>query len=209
MAKEIVEETVKESTHASIEFFGEVDRKGHRMDGYITANYPAWYFDTAIDELEGGIEDKKRLLASGSVHPTEVEITIRNLKNEQDRLSKILESKPKIKPTQKDRLSRIYNELGNEIRNFLFTYDEMNKGLAGAHEEVRRQSTHFIKVDSDLARSCNVPVDQGKVTREGAARIWKITGKYLGEETNVEALRRSHKHGTYKGDVPMHEVERN
>jgi hypothetical protein len=198
----------EEKKHASIEFFGEVDRKGHRMDGLITSDYPAWYFDSQIEELEIGIEDKERALKMGYIHPTEVEITKRNLANEKDRLQKILESKPRLKATQKDRLSSVRNELGEEIRNTMFTRDEMEKGFASAHEEVRRQTNYFIKVDPELASSLNVRHEKGRVTREGAARIWKITGKLLGEETNVETLRRSYKHGTYRSDVPLEEVER-
>ena len=105
----------------------------------------------------------------------------------------IYQNLDKLKGKQKDRVAKVYDELGRAIGDKLFTRSDMMKGLADAHEEVKRMTEPSIPVTGDamsLAKACNVKTVKGKVTREGAAKIWKILGKALGDRTNTEHLRR-------------------
>jgi hypothetical protein len=56
-----------------------------------------------------------------------------------------------------------------------------------------RMTEPCIEVKGDaaqIAKACNVRMTKGKVSRDGAAKIWKILGKAIGERTNTENLRR-------------------
>jgi hypothetical protein len=102
---------------------------------------------------------------------------------------------PKLSSKTKDRINRVREELGNEIRDRMFTYDQMQqtRGISYAQEEMRRMTEPCIKLTGDTlkaAHAANVRVTGGKVTRTGAEKVWKIASKLLGEESNVEALRR-------------------
>ena len=70
----------------------------------------------------------------------------------------------------------------------------MRKGLADAREEMKRMTEPCIEVRGDamnIAKACNVKITKGKVSRDGAAKVWKILGKALGDSpTNIEHLRR-------------------
>ncbi len=188
-------------------FFGPVDRQGRRLDGRISSDWPAWYFDVHVDDMKAEIEDQQRSLDMGLIHPTEVEITKRRIKEKKARMDEITSSKPKLKPIQKDRLHVLTEEWGEKIKDAMFTRDEMMMGLASVHEEAKRMTEPVFKVDPKIAAAMGVTVKGGKVSRDELARMWKIGRKYLGEPTNVEVLRRSSKTGTFRLDRDMREVE--
>ncbi len=188
-------------------FFGPVDRQGRRLDGRISSDWPAWYFDVHVDELKSEIEDQQRSLDMGLIHPTEVEITKRRIKEKKARMDEIVSSKPKLKPIQKDRLHLLTEEWGEIIKDSMFTRDEMMMGLAGAHEEVKRMTEPAFRVDPKIAAAMGVTAQGGKVSRDELTRMWKIGRKHLGESTNAEVLRRTSKTGTFRLDRDMREVE--
>lgn len=174
-----------------ISFFGAVDRKDHTTSGAVTSEYPAWYHKTQIADMEESIRLKESALEQGRIPLEEIPNTRQQIEREKNRMALINDSVPKLNSKQADELGKLYKEIGKEISDRMFTREDMEKGTADPHKEVERILTPSIKVDPDIARACNVPCDKnGLITREGAVKIWKLTGQYLGERTNPEFLRR-------------------
>jgi len=52
----------------------------------------------------------------------------------------------------------------------------------------------YITIQNDnlaaLAEACNVPIVDGKVTREGMSKMWKVATRYLGDYANTDTLRK-------------------
>jgi hypothetical protein len=174
-----------------MKIFGDVDKT---KDGKVKSQYPAWYYETHIDELRESIRHKEYQLESDLIPLSEKGITRERLKQEKERLEEIEKSKAKFTATEKDDLSKIRKDLGQRIKDGMFTRSQMEKGLADAHEEARRLSEPVIEikteVEKELAKECEVKVIDGKVSRKGAEKIWKIASKALGEMSNTEELRK-------------------
>jgi len=86
----------------------------------------------------------------------------------------------------------------------------MKKGLVSAQEEARR----IMKPCIDLSNECkellpkmNITPRQGKLSRNEAAKAFKIIGKLLGKQTNIEYLRRDYSYGTYHGSRSLADLE--
>ena len=171
----------------SIKFFGKVDRDA---TGKITSEYPCYYRENDIDELKEELGKKERALERGDIPSTRVPMVEGQVKRERAKLNEILKSIPKLKGAQKDKVAKLRTELGKEITEAQFTRSEMRGGRVDPHKEVRRMTEPSIKVDPDVAKEMGVKVVNGKVSRKGAEKMWKILGKVLGEETNVETLRK-------------------
>jgi chromosome segregation ATPase len=168
-----------------IVFFGEVDR--HPKGGY-SSDYPAWYFPRQLEELKEELRGKEDALdVPGISRRQELRQQVAELKH---RIQDIESSKPKLTAKQKDDLAVRARELGDEISRAMPPRSDMMKGLADAHEEVRRMTEPCVKVDAELARACGVPLSKGLATRDGATKVWKIANRALGEASNVERLRR-------------------
>lgn len=178
----------KASDSGEIVFFGEVDR--HPKGGF-TSEYPAWYFDRQQEELKEEISRDERSIEMGLVSPPNVPEVRTRIKMAKERLHEIESSKPKFTAKQKDELAGAYSEMSNQLREMLPSRSDMMKGVADAHDELRRNTEPCIKIsDPRLAAACGIPVTRGgMVTRDGLAKVWKITGKALGEASNVERLR--------------------
>lgn len=172
--------------NTEVQFFGAVDRNDK---GKIVSQVPAWAMDAHIDELKEGIASKKRAIERGQIDADQVPRTKAEIHREETRLKDIINSKPKITAKTKDELAKAYTDLGVQIKESMFSRDEMMKGLASAGEEARRMITPIIKVDPKLAEACGVKTYRGKVSRNGASQIFKIVGKTIGDVTNVEYLR--------------------
>jgi hypothetical protein len=76
----------------------------------------------------------------------------------------------------------------------MFTASDMMRGTADAHVEAERMVKPCVKIQSEyeagLAKACGMNIENGKVSRNDAARIWKIQGKLLGESIlDAEQLR--------------------
>lgn len=175
---------------ATFQVFGSVDLNDK---GQVKSTYPSWYFDHLRDELKNEIDRMKTQLKFDRIPKSEVAITQDRLAQKEIKLKDIESSTIDLRGKMKDRVSKVYNEIGEKITETMFSRDDMRKGLADAHEEMKRMTEPIIEVRGDLtsfAKACNVKVVKGKVTRDGAAKMWKIAGKALDERTNVEALRK-------------------
>ena len=106
-------------------------------------------------------------------------------------MDKISSSRPKLKGKDKDDIAKGYKELGGQIAESMFTLSDMKRGTASAHEEARRMVKPIISVDPKLAASCGVNTKDGMVSRNDASKIYKIMGKLIGDNTNIEVLRKA------------------
>jgi hypothetical protein len=181
---------------AEIQFFGEIDI--HPIKKHISSEYPAWYFDRNLDSLQEEIDKTERMLSKGELAPDKVPEFRDNLEKLRERHERIMSSLPKLEGDTKDRAHKARKAMASEIKDGLFGRGQMQKGTADAHREADRMVKPLIPVKPEFAeflRASNVPIVDGKVTRDGLIKAWKITGKLLNrhggdEETNVEVLRR-------------------
>ena len=175
---------------SQIKFFGSIDQT---EKGQIKSTYPSWYFDVLKDNLKEGIAEKQRWLDNDLVPKDEIAVVKDQLAADKAKLREMNDTKPKWSGVQKDKMSKTRTDLGQKIKDAMFTRSDMMKGLADAHEEARRMSEPVIELDpemTEIAQACNVRMEGKAVSRTGAEKIWKILGKALGEGTNTETLRR-------------------
>ena len=177
----------------SIVFFSEQDMTVKDGKKIISSEYPMWYNPNVVDEIEEDIRRDEYVLRMGYVKEAQLPQVKERLAGLQKKLEAIRESEPKLTDAQKDRLDRVSKNLGEEIKNKMFTYSQMMKGTADPHAEAQRMVTPSIPVDKDiaqLAEACNVRVVDGKISRDGASKIWKISRRALGDMSDCEELRR-------------------
>lgn len=167
-----------------MEFFSAVDARG--------SQYPAFYFDTHISELKEEIESSERRLNTGQVPYEQSHKVKAEVERNKNKLEAIEKSKPHLSDGERDRLFKAYKKLSKDIGDFLFTRSDMMLGLATPHEEARRMVEYYIPTDGieDLVKACRVRVQDKKMSRNGAAKVFKICGKLIGEPTNIEVLRK-------------------
>lgn len=181
-------ETQQKANMDGIQFFGSVDRT---RDGKIKSAMPAYYNPRHVEELKEEIHQMEVAISNGYVSQGQVGDHKAKLKQKKERLDEIESSKPKLTAKQKDTLKNIHGELGEQIRDSMFTYSDMHRGTADAHKELERMKEPCIKVNPEVAEACGVRVNRnGEVSRDGATKIYQIVGRNLGENTMVERLRR-------------------
>lgn len=173
-----------------IEVFGKVDRN---KDGVVVSEYPAWYFDRKKTELREKINHDRAMLDGGYVSADRIGIMKEQLRDMESRLAEIEKSKPKLEGKEKDEIGKVRKDLGGNVKGAMFSYSEMQKGTADAHEEARRMTEpDVVELKGsayEFAKKCNVPMDGNKVSRTSAEKVWKIASKLLGVMSNTEALR--------------------
>jgi len=194
-----------------IKFFGEADRQGKKKTGAIRSEYPTWYHPVRVDMLQEEVNRAEHQLASGAIDKLPNTAEFRNeLERKKVLLAQIQEDKPILNGKDKDRVANIYQSLSGQIRDLMPTYTDMNKGLANAHDENRKEQKPCVDISGfkDVVRECGVPLEKGanKITRKQATRVWKIAGAALGEVSNVEYLRRDEKTGTFKPERTIEQM---
>jgi len=174
-----------------MEVFGEVDKNSK---GGNASEYPAWYFDRHIDELKESIASLKRSLDMGLIPADKVPVQRQDMANKQEKLDTILKSKPKPSDAERDKLWKLYKSLGEKISESMYTRSEMHMGIVDAHTEASRMTQPCITLnpeEASIAKSCGIKMGQDrKVSRNQAAKPFKILGKLLNEPSNIEVLRR-------------------
>jgi len=178
-----------------ITFFGEVDKNRH---GNISSDYPAWMYETGIDNMKEELDRWEREEKMGFAAPVDPQRRAR-IKAMRERYEAIVSSKPKLNGKDIDEFHKYREKLAERISDNLFTYSEMmtGKGIS-AHEEAKRMSEPIISLGPKYAKMCNVRTSDGKASRDNAIRVWKILGAAIGEPTNSELLRKDRKDGIYK-----------
>ena len=190
----------------SVEFFGAADRG---KSGKLTSMMPGWCFPNAISELELSINQREKALEMGVIPRDKISYEENKLKRDKKRKMEILNAKPTLSAGQKDELSKLYELMKGQIRDSMFSRSDMKKGLADPHEEARRMKTPGISVQGfeAVAKKMGIPVPRsGKISRDEASRIYKMSGRLLGEQTNTEHLRRDYNYGTVQLDKTLDEL---
>lgn len=184
-------EVVEQSMFEKVTFFGKVDRKA---DGNIASEYPSWSMDSHIEELRESVASKKRAIELGLIASSEVMAARARAEKEAEKLAEIEASRPKLSTAAENRVYEEYKQLRDRISESLFTREDMAKGLADPAKEAGRMVKPCIEINPDVAKMCGISVGpNNRVSRNDAAKVFKIVGKYLGEETNIETLRRDTK----------------
>ena len=183
-----------------MKIFGEVDKT---KEGKTKSEYPSWYFETQKEDLEESVRHRTKQLDDDLVPPSERNITRERLKQESTRLDNINSSTPRFTEKEIDDINKMVKTgggvntgtLSGKIAEAMFRRSDNEKGTADAHEEARRLSTPCITLDErelSFAKACEIPISpNGKVTRSGAEKMWKIGRRIVGEISNSEILRKA------------------
>ncbi|MCK4328792.1 hypothetical protein KAX02_03010 [candidate division WOR-3 bacterium] len=185
----------KEIENDGIQFFGEVDLNDQ---GGIKSDMPAWYFDVHIENLRENIERKARGVERNLYAPDQILRVKEEIKAERVKLKEIEDSRPKLSGKALDKCGNAYESLKKQIRETMPTRKESKDGLVSPHEELNRMKSKHIKIDTEIAKACGVHVVRGKISGDEANKVYQILGKALGENTNVERLRRDGNSEAYK-----------
>jgi hypothetical protein len=183
-------EEIKPMEKANFQIFGSVDLNDK---GQVMSAYPSWYHDHLRDELQNEVDRMETEIKFDRIPKSELAIAKERLAQKQSKLLNLDNAALELRGKQKDKVYGVYNELGGKISESMFSRSDMSKGLADARTEMIRMTEPCIEVKGDaaqFAKACNVRIIKGKVSRDGAAKMWKISGKALGERTNTENLRR-------------------
>jgi len=186
-----------------VTFFGSVDRN---RDGKIASAMPAWYFDQFIEELEESIARKERSIKRGEIPASEIQYAREELKRETARLQEIMDSKPKLSGQLKDKVAKAYKLLGEHIADTLPSRSDELLGFASPHEELKKMKSPCIPINHEIAKMCGLKTVRGRITRDQAVTAYKMMGKALDDNTNVERLRKDGKFGTFRSMDEMTEM---
>ena len=184
-------ELPKPKIESAIKWFTEVDLNDK---GKVASDYPAWYFDVHVKELAEDIRSLENGIDEGIYIGKKRRDAVKQLETKKQRYSQIVDGKPKMTDVNKDKVMRSFKELGGKIGESMFSHDDMWKMTADAHAEAERMVMPCIAVTDEVAGSFvkerGMKVVDGKISRNDASIVWKCMAKALGEQTDVEALRR-------------------
>jgi len=184
-----------------IKFFGEIDLND--TTGEIKSDMPAWYFDIHIMELEESMDRKKRMIDRGVVDPDQVPVLRNQIEGDRARLEAINKSRPDLSGRYKDMAWKAYESLQQQIKDTMPTRKESRDGLVNPHEELDRLKKKHIAINPEVAKACGVNVVRGHITGDEANKCYQILGKALGENTNIEKIRRE---GNSEATRSIHEL---
>jgi hypothetical protein len=175
-------------TSDGIQFFGDVDMNDNNK---IMSHLPAWYFDNAVDEMQESIDRKKRALKAHMIKEDLIQRTENEIQAEEKRIREVKDSRPKLSGPQQDKCAETYKALAEQIQNSMPTRKQSRDGLVSPHKELQRMKNKHITIDPGIAKACGIKADKSnKISGDEAAKCYKILGKLLNENTNVESLRR-------------------
>ena len=188
MAKQKQDPLREAQENSPVQFFGEVDLNPR---GGVGSAYPGWMFPRLIEEMEEQILYEESQLKDQLLDASQKASIRESIDKKRERLQKIEDGRPKL---DKDEVAGIRGSIGEKIKESLFTYDQMQKGTADAHKELARMKDPCIKLDGkelEYALGARVAISEDKkVSRDSAAKIYKMCSAYLGEDSNIESLRR-------------------
>ena len=190
-----------------IQFFGSIDHSHGDDRKQLSADYPVYYFREHVEKLREEVEDHEMRLRDDKVPVTEIYKAKAELKKKKEKLATIEASIPKLDGKQKDAMAKHYKALEGMIRDAMPTRSDMMMGLANVHDEVRMMSKPSLDARGmSILGQLGIRAVNGKITRTEAERAYKILGCNLGENTNIERLRRDRSGGVYKNEMYLHEM---
>jgi len=171
----------------SIEFFGDVDRNNK---GKIAAEIPSWFEEVKIEKLEEEIASKKRMIANGLVTGKSVPREMQKIEKKEQRLKDIRASRPRLNGGEKTSMNNQYCKIKNYIADSIPTHRDNKRGLVDPREELKSWDSFDIPIDEKYAKAANVKFKNGKTTGKGAKKVFKYMGRLLGENENIEKIRK-------------------
>ena len=173
-----------------VEFFGDVDK----VNGKVGSQYPAYYYGQQTREIDDAIKRSKFNLEQGLISDKGKPHELAELRKNEEKREKIEESRPKLEGVVLDKVAEVANGLGKKIQKIMPTYSDMKRGIADAHKEYEKETVPCIELKGDefiIAKKlgCRISND-GKVNRNDASRVWKICRSVIGEDSDVEVLRK-------------------
>lgn len=191
--RSLFDQEVNQSTgvDADVQWFGEVDL--NPRTGKLSADYPAWFMDKQIEDLEEEIRTTQHSIDMELYHGKAKVRIMEELRMKKQRLDAIISSRPKLRDLDKDRIAKSRKTLGDRIGESMYCQTEMMKMTADVTEEAIRMVRPCIKLESaydhQIAKARRMEVVDGKVSRNNAIDIWRIQGKAIGEDIRTETLR--------------------
>lgn len=171
----------------TVEFFGDVDKNSR---GEVSSVMPAWFFDVKLDDLRETVARKKRQIENGQILPESVLLVRQEVVDIEGKIEDIEKSKPILNTTDKDKMSKVYHALQNKIATSMPTHRDEKMGYADPREELKRMKDKHISIDPAVAKSCGMKPVKGKISGDEANKIYRMIGRVLGENENVEKIRR-------------------
>lgn len=169
-------------------------------DGVIINEMPSWYKETLTSEEATEVRGYRTQLDTGQIHPTQVNRVRQEVNEREAKIDAVRNGKPELTDKQVDAVKKIYDELSADIKRSLFTYSDMQRGTAPAHEEAKRMQDKVVKISHRpsalwVKTACgNAKVEDRDgsfwSSRNSMVKGWKIAGKLLGKPTNEETLRK-------------------
>jgi hypothetical protein len=195
------DERLAELKRQDYKYFGDFD-KGSAV--------PAWMLDKQTGALAREVRQMESMIRNKQVPDDEIYSAQEDFERKKTRLDQINASKPVLNGMQKDRLAKVRDNLEVGITASNFTKSEMEHYLVDAHEEAKRMSEPCVEVDKLEAARMGIKTDEeGKVSRNVAEMMWKMTSSLLGDRPNnpnTEMLRKdsgNSKRNTTVVDVDM------
>ena len=111
-------EAAKERT----QFFGSVDRD---VKSNVTSEFPAWYFETHLDNMREERASLVRRMERGQVPQDNIPYAKQEAAAMQERIDEIMNSRPEIRDNERSELQRHHKELSKKITEAMFTRSEM------------------------------------------------------------------------------------
>lgn len=188
--KQAVNPEIDDIKHDAFTVFTKYDMN---PNGTIASTYPMWFFDRVREELENDIVVMENQIKRSYVPEERVPEYRENIKRLKHKLQEMDDAIPKFNSKIMNFINDVIPTLTEKLVNSLPTRTEMEKGLIYPEEEARRMTTPCILLNEKeirWAKACNVSPHKGMVSRTQLEVMWKIGRKILGEDTNIERIRR-------------------
>lgn len=176
-----------------INVFGPQDRD---EKGRIKTDYPGFYFDQNIDDLEETIRQRASVIEDTSIPKAEREIAKTRYTEEKTRLEQIQAARPNLSGEELDWINKCAKEAGKLLSDAMPTYSEMEKRLIDAYKisKIMDQPSIDISKDTDLVQWVRClgksPNHRGYISFTNLSICWKIARKLLDMPSNIEELRK-------------------
>ena len=199
---------------SDVTFFGKPDTYLDRDTGErkTSSSYPCWYFDRHIEMLKEDYDMAEKALASPSMEQASIPETKAKMERIKRRIKEIEGSRPILNDRLVSLCFNTYKKCKAAIADSLFSRSEMLKGLADPHEELRRQKDPIFSGFNDrgeegaLFKLLNIQHVNGKYSRDQLVKAYKILGKLLGEDINIERLRKDENTGTFRPEKSIKDL---
>ncbi len=181
----------RDDTGLDVEFFGPLDRD---KNGNISAEYPCWMNSLQIENMEDDVRLDEFFLKQ-SIDPANKAQRQASLDDKRKKLREINQCMPILKGEVRAKAEQARTELADKVAEAYFNTSEMAKGGANTvMQEAKRMTEFMVGISPQTAAfavKCNVPFTKDyKVMRPGAEKMYQIISRALGEDPDLEALRK-------------------